>query len=51
MNSNKENKNVGTTTGIAVGFLGGLLLNFVLLIPIAIGLGGLYDYYKNKKKN
>jgi hypothetical protein len=23
MNSNKENKNVGTTTGIAVGFLGG----------------------------
>jgi|GEM_PF-5595157 len=50
MNDKNEKSNIGITTGVAVGFLASLLLNLVLLIPIAIGLGGLFDFIKNRRQ-
>jgi len=51
MDKNKKNEksNVGLTAGVAIGFMAGLLLN-VVFIPISIGVGALYDKYKNKKR-
>jgi len=42
-------QNVGITTGVVVGFILGLLVN-IIFIPIAIGLGGLFDIIKNKNR-
>ena len=41
-------KNVGITTGVAIGFMLGLLVNIIFL-PLAIGIGGLFDTIKNRK--
>jgi len=42
-------KNVGITTGVVVGFVLALLVN-IIFIPIAIGIGGLFDIVKNKNR-
>jgi hypothetical protein len=44
----ENSKNTGITTGVVVGFLFGLLTNMIVL-PIAIGVGGLFDYFREKK--
>ena len=41
-----DKENIGITTGVVIGFMLGLLVN-IIFIPIAIGIGGLYD--KTKK--
>ena len=43
-----EKKNIGTTTGVAVGFMLALLINIIFIL-LAIGVGGLYDQIKNKR--
>jgi hypothetical protein len=49
-NNKNEKSNVGLTAGVAIGFMAGLLLN-VVFIPISIGVGALYDKYRNKKRD
>jgi hypothetical protein len=39
----KNKEGIGTSTVVAVGFLLGLMLNAIILIPVAIGAGGLFD--------